>query len=101
MTDPDGPDHTPAPSGPRRGVTIPAALVDRTRIVEDLSLLAGLGVQELTVGLDWAWLQPKPGDLFGEAVELHLGVARAARSLAISLTSDRNALRIRPAASSP
>lgn len=74
-----------APAGPRRGVTIPAALVDRTRLTEDLELLAGLGVQQVTVGLDWAWLQPKPDEMFGEAVELHLGAAQAARGLGIDL----------------
>lgn len=75
----------PAERGPRRGVVIPAALVDRSRIIEDLSLLAGVGVHEVTLGLDWSWLQPKPGGLHGEAVEFHLGAARAARDLGLDL----------------
>jgi len=65
---------------------VPIALVDRARFTEDLSLFAGLGIDEVTIGLDWSWLQPKPGaGLHGEAVEFHLGAAHAARTLGLDL----------------
>ena len=69
----------------RRGVTVPTSLVDRARLIEDLELLAGLGVHEVTVGLDWPWMQPRAGEVHGEAVELYLGAARAARRLGVDL----------------
>lgn len=64
---------------------MPTPFVDRARLVEDLSLLSERGVQQVRVGLDWAWLQPKPGELHGAAVEFHLGACSAARELGIEL----------------
>lgn len=72
-------------AGPRRGVVVPQARLDRLRAVEDLALLAGLGLQEVRITLDWPWLQPRPGGLHGEAVEWYLGMLHAARSSGVAL----------------
>lgn len=70
---------------PARGVTIPADLVDHDRLEEDLTLLAELGVEEVTVGLDWPRLQPRPGGLHGDAVERYLGALRTGRALGLTV----------------
>jgi hypothetical protein len=64
---------------------VPASLVDRTRLVEDLSLFADAGVHDVRLGLDWAELQPAPGGLHGAEVELVLGAAIEARRLGLHL----------------
>lgn len=84
MSDGDG-DGTAAPTRPARGVVVPADLVDRDRLEEDLALLAQLGVDEVRIGLDWPWLQPRAGDLHGGAVERYLGALRAGRELGLTV----------------
>ena len=66
-------------------MVVPAALVDRRRFVEDLDLLRQFGVGQVRIGVDWAWMQPKPGELHGEAVEFYLGAALAAREMGVVL----------------
>src|SRR5688572_29881356 len=70
---------------PKRGVVIPAAQVDRMRIVEDLSLLRELGVGQVRVGVDWAWTQPAPGTWNGDSIELYSGIGRDAAALGLDL----------------
>ena len=67
------------------GVVIPLARLDRPRFHEDLALLAGLGLGSVRITLDWAWLQPKPGEMLGEAVEWYIGALQTARSHGIAL----------------
>jgi len=82
----DGPpDSERVPRRARRAVVVPAAQLDRRRAVEDLALLAEAGFDEVRVGVDWAWAQPRPGTLDGDAVELHVGLARSARELGVEL----------------
>lgn len=72
--------------GPARpGVVVPGDLVDRDRLGEDLALLAELGVRQVRIGLDWAWVQPKPGSLHGAAVETYLGALRLGRSCGLEV----------------
>lgn len=66
-------------------MVVPQARLDRARAIEDLALLAGLGMLEVRITLDWAWLQPRPGRLRGEAVEWYLGMLQAARSRGVAL----------------
>ncbi|HRE00350.1 MAG TPA: family 1 glycosylhydrolase, partial [Ilumatobacteraceae bacterium] len=74
------------PSSPlQRGVVVPASHVDRSRLIEDLSLLADAGADFVRIGLDWPWMQPSAGGLDGDAVEFYLGAAQHARALGIDL----------------
>jgi beta-glucosidase len=70
---------------PVRAVVVPAALVDRRRFVEDLQLLHQFGVEQVRIGIDWAWMQPKPGEMHGAAVEFYLGAAQTARDIGVGL----------------
>ena len=70
---------------PARGLVLPTELVDRDRLEEDLALLAELGVDQVRIGLDWPWLQPKAGVLHGAAVERYLGALRAGRALGLTV----------------
>lgn len=74
-----------APARPARGVVLPGDVVDRDRLVEDLALLAELGVDQVRIGVDWTWLQPKPGDLHGAAVEAYLAALTAGRRLGLTV----------------
>jgi Glycosyl hydrolase family 1 len=68
-----------------RGVVVPQARLDRDRFHEDLALLAALGASTVRVTLDWAWLQPRPGELNGDAVEWYSGLLQQASSLSVGL----------------
>ena len=68
-----------------RQAVIPQPRLDRTRIHEDLVLLAGLGADAARVTLDWAWLQPKAGHFDGDAVEWYAGLLQHAASIGIGL----------------
>ena len=54
-------DATESSHGPLRSVVVPAATLDRSRLHEDITLLAELGAKELRIGIDWAWMQPAAG----------------------------------------
>ena len=73
------------PSLPARGIVIPSSHLDRTRLHEDIELLAELGTQELRIGIDWDWMQPAAGVVNGDAVEFYLGATQTARACGVSL----------------
>ena len=66
-------------------MVIPAAQVDRTRLSEDLSLLRELGIGQVRIGLDWAWMQPTAGTWNGDALELYAGAGRDAASIGLDM----------------
>lgn len=76
--------HTPT-GLPARGIVIPASHLDRSRLHEDIALLAELGANEIRIGVDWAWMQPSPGVIDGDAAEFYLGATQTARGCNVAL----------------
>jgi hypothetical protein len=70
---------------PARGIVIPSSHLDRTRLHEDIELLAELGAHELRIGIDWDWMQPSASAVNGDAVEFYLGATQTARACGVSL----------------
>jgi beta-glucosidase len=68
-----------------RQLVVPHSRLDRARFHEDLGLLAGLGAANVRITLDWAWLQPRPGEMNGDAVEWYAGLLQHAASLGVGL----------------
>jgi Glycosyl hydrolase family 1 len=68
-----------------RQLVVPNSRLDRARFHEDLGLLAGLGASNVRITLDWAWLQPRAGEMNGDAVEWYAGLLQQATSLGVGL----------------
>jgi beta-glucosidase len=54
-----------------------------TRSREDLSLLAGLGLTHVRLGIEWARVEPAPGRVDGSAVEHYRAVLQTASDLGL------------------
>jgi beta-glucosidase len=91
------PVSTPPVSGPGAGVDPPAQQAEdddgmaapgttagsgrpAAARAEDLDQLAGLGIDAVMLTLEWARLEPRPGQIDGAAVEAQLDQLRAARA---------------------
>ncbi len=70
---------------PARGIVIPASSLDPTRLHEDIAQLGELGAKELRIGVDWAWMQPSPGVIDGDAAEFYSGATQTARACNVAL----------------
>jgi hypothetical protein len=68
-----------------RSAAVAHSRLDRSRFHEDLALLGTLGAKAVRITLDWPWLQPKAGEVNGDAVEWYSGVLQQARSIGVEL----------------